>query len=73
MWQTKRPQTGVSPGSVVDAMNRPLEANRLNQQQQTGMPPMQTQHMQPAFMQAIMQSQQACGTWHSKPRRRWCR
>ena len=30
-------------------------------QQQTGVPPRQTQHMQPAFMQAIMHSQQA---WH---------
>jgi hypothetical protein len=29
-------------------------------QQQQGMPPMQTQHMQPAFMQPLMQSQQAC-------------
>jgi hypothetical protein len=28
-------------------------------QQQTGVPPNQTQHMQPASMQAIMQSQQA--------------
>jgi hypothetical protein len=29
-------------------------------QQQQGMPPKHTQHMQPAFMQQFMQSQQAC-------------
>jgi hypothetical protein len=29
-------------------------------QQQQGMPPRPTQHMQPAFMQLLMQSQQAC-------------
>jgi hypothetical protein len=30
------------------------------QPQQTGMPPSDTQHRQPAFMHFVMQSQQAC-------------